>query len=186
MSICRIVTLADEYTWGSCRNVPCTCKRSEVGARSLRGNPRVRFFLFHLSFASISSSVSSLTTQARARRWFAQDPTRRAKVVLATKVMGYAALSDSAGNRKVTLGAAEVGKNGRPKETARLDKASIVEACDASLVRLQTDYIDLYQLHWPDRYVCVCMRLGVRGEMGGGGGKNRNTRYHAFMICNFP
>lgn len=53
---------ADEYTWGSGRNVPCTCKRSEVGARSLRGNPRVRFSLLNLSFAFISSSVSCLTS----------------------------------------------------------------------------------------------------------------------------
>jgi aryl-alcohol dehydrogenase-like predicted oxidoreductase len=34
-----------------------------------------------------------------------------------------------------------------------VDQAAVSAAVDASLQRLGTDYIDLYQIHWPDRYV---------------------------------
>ena len=33
-----------------------------------------------------------------------------------------------------------------------LDSVSIVEALHGSLKRLETDYVDIYTLHWPDRY----------------------------------
>ena len=67
-------------------------------------------------------------------RWLAARPGMREKVVLATKVAG-----PSRGMPWVRGGA------------ANLSPADIHAACDASLKRLQTDRIDLYQIHWPNR-----------------------------------
>lgn len=68
--------------------------------------------------------------------WF-KARSSRDKVVLATKVVGR---TDMAWFR-------DDGSEGR------LDRRQIEEALDKSLKRLGTDYIDLYQLHWPDRPV---------------------------------
>jgi len=63
--------------------------------------------------------------------WF-QKTKKRSSIVLASKVAGPG-LSWIRGGRY------------------KIDKKNIHEALEGSLRRLQTDYIDLYQLHWPNR-----------------------------------
>lgn len=46
----------------------------------------------------------------------------------------------------------------------RFNRQHIVSALDASLKRLQTDYLDLYQLHWPERKTNFFGRLGFQPE----------------------
>lgn len=43
---------------------------------------------------------------------------------------------------------------------ARLNRKHITQACDDSLRRLQTDYLDLYQVHWPERSTNFFGKLG--------------------------
>ncbi len=47
---------------------------------------------------------------------------------------------------------------------ARLDTKNIIAACEGSLRRLQTDHLDLYQVHWPDRNTNFFGKLGYVPE----------------------
>ncbi|WP_304526369.1 NADP(H)-dependent aldo-keto reductase [Halomonas sp. I5-271120] len=46
----------------------------------------------------------------------------------------------------------------------RLTREHIHQAIDASLTRLNTDYVDLYQLHWPDRNANFFGKLGYEAK----------------------
>lgn len=63
--------------------------------------------------------------------WLNNNQTKRQDIILATKIAGPG-LNYIRDGEKITADA-------------------IIKSVDASLKRLQTDYIDLYQLHWPNR-----------------------------------
>lgn len=75
------------------------------------------------------------STETILGNWFARRPGQRERVVLATKVAGPI--------------------RGTPwiREGLGLTPQDIAHSCEASLRRLQTDVIDLYQIHWPERNV---------------------------------
>ena len=96
----------------------------------------INFFDTAEMYAVPPRAETFTVTESIMGRWFAANPGMRQRVVLATKVAG-----PSRGMPWIRGGKGD------------LDAQDIARACDDSLRRLQTDVIDLYQIHWPTRTV---------------------------------
>ncbi|MFM7801281.1 MAG: aldo/keto reductase [Limnohabitans sp.] len=95
----------------------------------------VNFFDTAEIYAVPPTAESYGKTETYIGNWLSKRPSMRQKMVLASKVAG-----PSRGMPWVRAGEG-------------MTPADILASCDASLKRLQTDVIDLYQIHWPERHV---------------------------------
>lgn len=77
-------------------------------------------------------------------KWMKESGKPRDKIILATKVRGN--------------------MGGGPKDEG-LSREHIMKSIDNSLRRLQTDYIDLYQVHWPDEDTSIDETLRAFDEL---------------------
>ena len=102
----------------------------------------VNFFDTAEMYAAPSSEKTFGKTETIIGNWF-KERNNRKKVILATKISGPGLSWIRGGGLQYT-------------------KENISSALLESLERLQTDYIDLYQLHWPERNTNYFGKLGYK------------------------
>ncbi|NWF38181.1 NADP(H)-dependent aldo-keto reductase [Mariprofundus sp. NF] len=106
----------------------------------------INFFDTAELYAIPPKAESYGATETIIGEWF-KNTGRRSEVILASKVCGPTAWCPHI-------------RGGR----AKLDRSNIITACDESLQRLQTDYIDIYQTHWPERSTNYFGKLNYKHE----------------------
>jgi len=106
----------------------------------------VNFFDTAEMYSIPPSAATYGSTETIIGNWL-QARGKREQIILASKVIGPSS--------------SPYIRNGQ----TRLDRRNIEAALDASLKRLQTDYLDLYQLHWPDRNTNYFGKLGYTHDV---------------------
>ena len=91
-------------------------------------------------------------------KWLRKNPEKRAQIILATKVRG---------------------QMGEGPNDEGLSRKHIFSAVEQSLARLETDYIDLYQVHWPDEGTPIEETLSALDDL------IRDGRVHYIGCSNF-
>ncbi|MDI1300670.1 MAG: NADP(H)-dependent aldo-keto reductase [bacterium] len=104
----------------------------------------INFFDTAEMYAVPPTAKSYGSTETIIGNWFRAHPGHREHVILASKITGRSSSMPYI--------------RGNPD----LSRAHIEEAINHSLQRLQTDYLDLYQLHWPDRQTNYFGKLGYQ------------------------
>ena len=107
-------------------------------------NQGINFFDTAEMYAVPSTKETYGTTETIIGNWFKQEK-KREKIIVATKVTGPGLSWIRGGGLQYT-------------------KENISIALEESLKRLQTDYIDLYQLHWPERNTNFFGKLGYKHQ----------------------
>jgi len=113
---------------------PVTCEKDSFAIMDKAMETGINFFdTANIYGANLEPRCSVGLTEEIIGKWFSLGGGRRERIVLGTKVYG---LMDR--------------ENNWPN-TSRLSARHIIEQCEASLKRLKTDRIDLYQMHHIDR-----------------------------------
>ena len=88
------------------------------------------------------------------------------------------------GESEAVLGRALVGRRHQAVIATKVSRTNLAAeeirlACEGSLRRLQTDYIDLYQIHWPSRTVPLEETVGALDRL------RQQGNVRAIGVCNF-